>query len=152
MKAGALREGVQRPGHCRGVGLPRSQFARRAQGERDALPWVSAGRSGRDSMHLPSLGVSSLKLDGLRPVLFSSSLSDAETTIRTARAICKQGQLQGVIVIGIDDKGIVGGASYGATVRQCKQLAPWLEDIVDNAGVAHDLGEFSHPPDQTEER
>lgn len=63
-------------------------------------------------------------------------------TIRTARAICKQGQLQGVIVIGIDEDGRVGGASYGASVRQCKQLGPWLNEIVDNAGLYHDLSAF----------
>lgn len=66
-------------------------------------------------------------------------------TIRTARAICKQGGLQGVIVIGIDERGVVGGASYGATVRQCKQLAPWLESIIDDAGTVHDLSAFAAP-------
>lgn len=79
MKAGALREGVQRPGHCRGVGSRGSQFAPMAQGERDAFPRTIAGngfpRGG--SVHLPSLGVSSLELDGRRPVLFSPSHSDA---------------------------------------------------------------------------
>lgn len=64
-------------------------------------------------------------------------------TIRTARAICKQGGLQGVIVIGIDEKGVIGGASYGATVRQCKQLAPWLEHIIDAAGYGPDLSAFT---------
>jgi hypothetical protein len=63
-------------------------------------------------------------------------------TIRTARAICKQGNLQGVIVIGIDETGTVGGASYGATVRQCKALAPWLDEIVGGAGFSCDLNEF----------
>ena len=66
-------------------------------------------------------------------------------TIRTARAICKQGQLRGVIVIGIDEDGRVGGASYGATVRQCKQLGPWLKDIVDRAGLDHDMSAFTPP-------
>ena len=69
-------------------------------------------------------------------------------TIRTARAICKQGGLQGVIVIGIDETGVVGGASYGATVRQCKQLAPWLDDLIDRAGDAHDLSAFDSSPTQ----
>lgn len=68
-------------------------------------------------------------------------------TIRTARAICKQGQLQGVIVIGIDDQGNVGGASYGATVRKCKALAPWLDEIIGGAGFACDLNEFVPLPE-----
>ena len=63
-------------------------------------------------------------------------------TIRTARASCKKGDLQGVIVIGIDETGRIGGASYGANVRQCKQLAPWLNEIVDRAGLVHDLSAF----------
>ena len=63
-------------------------------------------------------------------------------TIRTARAIAKQGQLRGVIVIGIDAEGNVGGASYGASVKQCRQLAPWLDAIVDGAGRDLPLTEF----------
>jgi hypothetical protein len=67
-------------------------------------------------------------------------------TIRTARAICKQGELKGVIVIGIDEHGNVGGASYGATLKQCKQLAPWLDYIVETAGMGIPLTEFRREP------
>lgn len=67
-------------------------------------------------------------------------------TVRTARAICKQGNLAGVIVIGLDNEGRVAGASYGATMAQCRNLAPWLDHIMDGAGRDVPLSEFGPVP------
>lgn len=64
-------------------------------------------------------------------------------TIRTARAIAKQGELQGCIVIGFSN-GVIGAASYGSTMEGCRQLGKLVDFITDAVGEgAVFLGEFN---------